>query len=103
MPANTVAPTVSGAAAIGSTWTVDTGTWTGSPTPTIVVYWLRCDQPVTSPYTTVPAGCTAISGANNLTYVSTAGDSGRYLTAQVGGVNSLGFALAGAVNTVAVS
>jgi hypothetical protein len=100
-PANTVAPTVSGAAPVGSTWTVDVGTWTGTPAPTMAIYWLRCNQPVSATYTAVPPGCVAISGARSETYVSTLADAGKYLTAQVAGINPLGFALAGAVNTLA--
>ena len=101
-PANTVAPTVSGGATVGSMWTVNPGTWTGNPAPTIVIYWLRCSQPVTAGFTTMPAGCSAISGANATTYTATAADSGKYLTAQLGGNSSLGFALAGAISTTAI-
>ena len=102
-PANTVPPTVSGTATVGSTWTVDVGTWTGTPTPTIAIYWLRCNQPLTTGYTTVPTGCAVISGANATTYVVTPADTGKYLTAQLGGNSSLGFALAGAVNTTVIN
>jgi hypothetical protein len=101
-PANTVAPTVSGSTSVGSTWTLNTGTWTGSPTPVIVQAWLRCATPVTTAFTTVPNGCVAIGGAGALTYVSTAGDVGKYLTAQVAGTNPFGFALSGAASTAVV-
>jgi hypothetical protein len=101
-PYNTVAPTVSGLAPVGSTWAVDVGTWTGTPSPSIAIYWLRCNQPVSAGYTTVPAGCHAISGANGTTYVSTLADTGKYLTAQIAGNSPMGFALAGAVNTTSV-
>jgi hypothetical protein len=102
VPANTVAPTVSGSTVLGSTWTVNTGTWTGTPAPTFGIYWLRCSQPITSPFTTVPSGCTAISGANSTTYVTTSADIGEYITAQVAGSNAYGFGLAGAISTSAV-
>jgi hypothetical protein len=102
IPVNTVAPTVSGSPSIGSTWTANTGSWTGTPTPTFGIYWLRCTHSVTTSFTTVPTGCTAISGANAVSYVSTSADLGKYLTAQVAGSNTLGFALAGAVSTIAV-
>lgn len=101
LPANVVVPSVSGSPAVGSIWTVDVGSWTGIPAPTIVVFWLRCDDPVTSTYTTVPTGCIPIEGANATTYVSTTGDVGKFLTAQVAGNSPLGFALAGAVNSTA--
>jgi hypothetical protein len=102
LPVNTVAPTVTGADSVGSTWTVKVGTWTGAPAPTLVVYWLRCNQPITSGYTTVPAGCAAIPGANAMNYVATSGDVGKYLTAQVAGNSPIGFSLAGAVNRTAI-
>src|SRR6185437_6978379 len=101
-PANTVAPSVSGATTVGSTWTADPGTWTGTPAPTFSYYWLRCTSPVNAPFTTVPTGCTAISGANATTYVATAADAGKYLTVQIAGSNSSGFALAGATSTTPI-
>jgi hypothetical protein len=102
-PANTVAPTVAGTPAVGSVWTVNPGTWTGTPAPTIVIYWIRCAQPVSAVFTTVPAGCTVIEGQHGNTYVSTAADSGKYVTAQLGGNSPLGFALAGAINQTATT
>jgi hypothetical protein len=95
-PTVTVAPTVTGDATVGSTWTLDTGTWTGTPTPVIIQAWLRCTTPITTTYSAVPAGCVAITGARSLTYVSTAADSGKYITAQVAARNT-----AGTTNTVA--
>ena len=100
VPVNTVAPTVSGSSTVGSTWTANTGTWTGSPT--FAIYWLRCSAPITSGFTTVPAGCSAIVGATGATYTSTAADGGKYLTVQVAGNGSGGFALAGALNSTVV-
>jgi FG-GAP-like repeat/FG-GAP repeat len=102
VPVNTVAPSVSGANTVGSTWTANTGTWTGTPAPTFGIYWLRCTHSVAATFTTVPSGCTAISGANGLTYVAVAADAGKYLTVQVAGSNSSGFALAGAISTTAI-
>jgi len=101
-PANTVAPTVSGTATVGSTWTLNQGTWTGNPAPTLIQAWLRCTSPVTSTFTTVPAGCTAISGASGITYVATSADLGKYLTAQMAGSNPSGSALSGAISTTAI-
>jgi hypothetical protein len=100
-PVNTVAPTVAGGTAVGSTWTLNTGTWTGTPTPTIKRGWLRCNNPVTTNYTGVPAGCVGISGASGSTYISTAADAGKYLTAIVTATNSAGTTRAGAATTVA--
>jgi len=102
VPANMVLPTVSGAASVGSTWTLNVGTWSGTPAPTFVQAWLRCTAPVAAAFTTVPAGCSAISGATSDTYLTTSADAGKYVTAQVAGVNSLGYSLAGATSTAAI-
>jgi hypothetical protein len=101
-PANTVAPTVMGNTAVGSTWSVNKGTWTGTPAPTIVQAWLRCNQPVTTNVVAVPAGCVA-TGARGTTYVSTSSDAGKYITAQVAGVNSAGTTNIVALTTVATA
>jgi hypothetical protein len=101
-PVNTVPPTLSGSAILGSTWSVDIGTWTGTPSPTMAIFWLRCNKPVTSPFTFVPSACVVITGANSTTYVSTAQDVGQYLTAQVAGNSPLGFTLAGPPTTLPV-
>jgi uncharacterized protein YkwD len=96
VPAATVKPTVTGNAKVGSTWTLNTGTWSGSPTK-IVQAWLRCNAPVTSYVVAVPAGCVA-TGARGTSYVSTSYDAGKYITAQVAAINA-----AGATNIVALS
>jgi hypothetical protein len=101
-PAAVAPPTVSGSTTVGATWTVNIGTWTGTPAPTIGIFWLRCNHPMTTGFTAVPAGCVAITGANATTYASTSSDVGSYLTAQVGGTNTLGFGLAGAVGRIPV-
>ena len=103
LPVNTVAPSVSGSASVGSTWTVNTGTWTGSPAPMIGIFWLRCTSPVAVKFTTVPPGCTAITGANSATYVAAAADAGKYLTAQLAGVNASGWSLAGATSITPIA
>lgn len=102
-PVNTAAPTVTGAATVGATWTLNVGTWTGNPAPTYVQAWLRCNAPVAAVFTTVPSGCVAISGARSTTYVTTAADAGKYVTAQVGGINSAGTTLSGAISTTAIA
>ena len=103
LPVNTVAPSVSGSAAVGSTWTAEKGTWTAPSTPTFGIYWLRCAQPVASSFTTVPSGCAAIPGATGATYVSTPADGGKYLTVQVAANGGGGFTLSGALTTVATT
>jgi uncharacterized protein YkwD len=101
-PTNVATPTVTGGSAIGSTWTLKPGTFVGNPTPTIKRKWLRCNQPVTTRYSTVPSGCVVISGATGSSYVSTLADAGKYLTALVTASNSVGSTKSGAA-TAAVT
>jgi hypothetical protein len=101
VPAATVKPTVSGSAAVGSTWTLNTGTWSGSPTK-IVQAWLRCNAPVATNVVAVPAGCVA-TGARGTTYISTSYDAGKYITAQVAAINAAGTTNVVALTTVATT
>jgi hypothetical protein len=57
-PTNTVRPSITGDAVVGSTLTADTGTWTGSPT--FAYQWLQCDR--------FGGGCVQVVGANGKTY-----------------------------------
>lgn len=95
-PGMTTAPSVSGTASVGSTVTASPGSWTQSPTFTY--FWLRCAAQVVS-FTSVPTGCTPITGANASTYVITSADAGSYVTVQLAATNSFGFTLAGAATT----
>jgi hypothetical protein len=101
-PANTVAPTVLGFTRVGSTWILDPGSFTGTPSPTLRRAWYRCTAPVTTVATKVPAGCVAISGATGFTYTSTRLDSGKYLVAVVTATNSLGSIRAVSRSTVRI-
>ena len=64
-----VTPTISGTAVVGETLSVNTGTWT--PTPSFVYQWLRNGVP--------------ISSASDSTYTLTAADQGAVITVQVTG------------------
>ena len=75
-PTNTVAPSVTGATSIGSTLTVASGTWTGSPTFTY--QWLR-------------NGSTPI-GAGASTYVTVTADGSQSVSCKVTGTNASGSA-----------
>ena len=79
---NKTLPTVSGTAAVGSTLTAGTGTW--SPTPSLGFYyaWHRCaDQTYNS--------CPNV-GTNSKTYALTSADVGAYLVVQVAPIDSTG-------------
>jgi hypothetical protein len=58
-PVNTVRPSISGDAVVGSTLTAETGTWSGSPT-SYAYQWLQCDQ--------FGSGCAPVTGATGKTY-----------------------------------
>jgi hypothetical protein len=103
-PESAVLPTVSGSAPMGSTWTVNTGTWTGVPVPTLETSWMRCDQPMTQAFRGgILIGCAPIAGANSTAYVSTAADIGKYLFVLVTGINTLGVAVAGTTNSTPIA
>jgi hypothetical protein len=85
-PTNTVAPVVSGTAAVGSTLTSNSGTWSESG---FAMYgWLRCNSSVTAQQriggpSGNPAGCSAISNAMNSNYTLTQADQGKYISSVV--------------------
>lgn len=85
-PVNTVAPSVSGSAPVGSTLTTTDGTWTGAPTPTYAYQWKR-------------AG-TNIGGATSVTYVTQAADAGAAISCTVTATNMAGSDSAGSSNSV---
>lgn len=72
-PVPTVPPLVTGDATVGSTLTVDPGTWS-DPAATFTYAWLRCVAAV---------ACTQIDGATDPTYVLTADDVGYWVGAEV--------------------
>lgn len=75
-PANTAAPSVSGAAEKGSTLTCSTGTWTGTPAPALAIQWHRNGAP--------------IAGQTGATYATTAADVGANVSCRVTATNSAG-------------
>jgi hypothetical protein len=80
VPANTVAPAVTGTAVTGQTLTTSTGTWTGSPAPTYAYVWKRAGS--------------AISGATASTYVLLVADEGLSVKCSVTATNASGAASA---------
>jgi lysozyme len=70
-PAVTSAPTVTGTAQAGQTFTTSVGTWTGAPT-SFAYQWRRCNV--------AGAQCTAILGASGASYTLSPGDIGSTIS-----------------------
>ena len=89
LPANSVAPAITGTATVGQTLTTTNGTWTGVPTPTYTRQWL--------------ADGAAIAGATVTTRVLSAGEQGKVITCRVTATNAKGAvtALSNATSAVA--
>jgi hypothetical protein len=80
-PVNTTLPTISGTPRVGQTLTASNGTWTNSPTA-YQYQWQRCRAD--------GAGCVAVAGATEKTYVLVAADAGRTMRVRVLAVNADG-------------
>jgi hypothetical protein len=96
-PVNTVAPTITGTAQVGSTLTAGNGTWTGTPTPTYTYEWLA-GAVVTAG---VAVGGVVLNSVTN-TYVPNAADVGKTITCKVTGRNPAGTVTVATVVTAAV-
>ena len=81
-PANQSSPSISGTATVGQTLTLNPGTWTGSPTPTLTAQWKDCDS--------TGNNCVAITGATAATYIVTTADVGSTIEATVTATNTAG-------------
>ena len=81
-PANTLLPSVTGTAAVGTQLTGNNGTWTGSPVPTLTDQWLRCDTSGNS--------CVNIGGATSINYTPVQADAGTTLRLKVTGTSTSG-------------
>lgn len=89
VPANTVAPVVSGTATFGQTLSSTTGTWSGIPTPTYTYQWQRAGS--------------NIGGATSSTYVLVQADVGSTIRCVVTATNVAGSTSANSNSTSTVA
>jgi hypothetical protein len=80
-PVNSVLPVIAGNLTVGSTLTVDTGTWS-DPQAAITIAWQRCNADGTA--------CTVIANATGSSYLVTDASSGSTLEAVVTATNGAG-------------
>jgi hypothetical protein len=85
-PSNTAEPRISGSAAVGSTLSASTGSWTGQPS-SFAYQWLRCPEGGGRPD---GSDCAAIGGATTATYVVAAGDVDHRIRVRVTATNADG-------------
>jgi subtilisin family serine protease len=78
-PGNRVRPVLSGAATVGSTLTVSTGSWSRAPAG-YAYQWERCWLGI----------CLPVAGATHATYTLTSGDAGASFYAMVTATNAAG-------------
>jgi hypothetical protein len=89
VPANAVAPVVTGSATVGQLLSCTTGTWSGEPPITYTYQWYADASP--------------ISAATNSTYPIISADAGKTLFCRVTATNALGSASANSNTTAAVT
>jgi hypothetical protein len=84
-PSYSIAPGLTGYIGVGQRITGSQGTWSGAASYSY--QWYRCTSAALSETSltdsTAPSGCSAISGATAISYVSTTTDIGKYLRLQV--------------------
>jgi hypothetical protein len=79
VPTATGLPVVTGEYRVGQVLKSTNGTWSGAPTPTYAVSWLRCDLDGT--------GCSLIAAANGSQYTLAAADLGTTIRSRVRATN----------------
>lgn len=88
LPANTVLPTITGTAKVGTVLTSTTGTWTGTPVPAYARQWL--------------ADGAVILGATAATFTPGASQLGKVISVRVNATNAMGSVAVVSVATAAV-
>jgi peptidoglycan hydrolase-like protein with peptidoglycan-binding domain len=88
-PSLTTSPVLAGTPAVGSSVSVNTGTWAGSPT-SYAYQWFACTNAVPVASNFLPAGCSSISGAATPSWGLTKEAAGKHLSARVSALNGSG-------------
>lgn len=83
LPANAIAPSITGAVIDRQTLTLSTGAWSGVPAPTVASQWQVCTD-------AAGANCTDISGATSSTLKLTFADLGKYFRVKATATNRIG-------------
>lgn len=91
-PTNTLAPTITGDAVVGSTLTASSGSWTGSPT-SLEYSWQRCDA----------SACGDVFDGDGETYVVGEDDASASLRVVVAAANAGGSATKASAQTAPVA
>lgn len=87
-PANTVASSITGTAKVGKVLSAAKGTWVGSPTTITYAYaWYVCTSSGAKS-STLPTGCTPISGATGSTRTLTSAQLNKYIRVRVAATNT---------------
>jgi hypothetical protein len=94
-PTNTAAPAISGTAAVGSTLTTSSGTWTGTGTIAYKYQWQVCGSDGNN--------CHDITGATSQTYTPASGDQGNTVRADVTATDNNGPATAASAASAVIT
>ena len=81
-------PTILGTARAGQRLRVNTGTWTGFPTPIYTYKWYECSVKITRSVQNVPRSCRMIGDATSSTFRLTAAQKGEYIAVRVTGTST---------------
>lgn len=80
--------TVSDELRVGSTVSVNAGTWDANPAPTFETKWYSCTNRVASASSSLPSGCAVISGATGSEFTVAAAQKNKFLLAAITAKNS---------------
>ena len=88
-PSNASAPTVPATASSLTAMVATSGNWQGSPAPSLSYQWYVCTSLVANSGSSVPSGCSSISGATSGSYTPSGQYAGDYFVVAVTGANGV--------------